>query len=44
MKAKIIALLAGLLIMAGCVSAGIGVGGHGAGAYVHPLGGGVYVE
>jgi len=37
-------LLLGLLALSGCVSAGIGVGGHGVGAGVTPLSAGVWVE
>jgi hypothetical protein len=44
MKAKLIALLVGLLILAGCVSAGIGIGGHGVGATVTPLSAGIYAD
>jgi hypothetical protein len=36
-------LLAALLSLAGCISAGVEVGGHGVGAGVAPLGAGVDV-
>jgi hypothetical protein len=39
----IASLLIGLLSLAGCISAGIDVGGHGVGAGVAPLGAGVAV-
>lgn len=45
-KAKLVAiasLLIGILSLAGCISAGIDVGGHGVGAGVAPLGAGVDV-
>ena len=45
-SAKLVAiasLLIGLLSIAGCISAGVDVGGHGVGAGVAPLGAGVEV-
>ena len=45
-KAKFVAiasLLIGILSLAGCISAGVDVGGHGVGAGVAPLGAGVEV-
>src|SRR5262249_36543039 len=45
-KARVVAhasLLIGILSLAGCISAGIDVGGHGVGAGVAPLGAGVDV-
>jgi hypothetical protein len=39
LKLLVIPLLLGLLMMTGCVSAGVGIGGHGAGVAVHPFGG-----
>lgn len=41
---SLISLLLGLLAMAGCVSAGIGIGGHGVGATVTPLSADVYAD
>ncbi len=39
----IASLLIGVLSLAGCISAGVDVGGHGVGAGVAPLGAGVEV-
>jgi hypothetical protein len=43
-KLLLVPLLLGLLIVSGCVSASVGVGGHGVGVGVHPLGGHVHVD
>jgi hypothetical protein len=43
-KLLVVPLLLGLLILSGCVSASVGVGGHGAGVGVHPFGAHVYVD
>jgi hypothetical protein len=37
-------LLLGFLLLSGCISAGVGVGPVGTGAYVYPFGAGVYVD
>jgi hypothetical protein len=39
----IASIIAGLLSLNGCISAGVDVGGHGVGAGVAPLGAGVEV-
>lgn len=43
-KMLMLSLLLGMAMLAGCVSAGIGIGGHGVGAGVHPLGGYIYAD